>query len=388
MSTRKAKPGLTAATIRRNTLGLDDRTLSRLLDQLDALHDGVMRPAPRRDFVRWPFRDASLPMRVTHLDGSVAPLLVACRNISRGGISVLHSSFMYPGTRCAIVLRHPERGAVPVPGTVVRCTFRGGVVHEIGVKFDQPIDVRDVVRPDPFSDCFSLERVKPESLRGTVVYVEDSELDHRIVSHFLRDTGLVLRTARTAEEAMGQIEPDCGLIMTEFNLPDYDGAEFLTVLRQRGISAPVIVVASDTSSLTRRLLAGIEADAFLAKPFTQSLLHRAIAEFLVVRPGEGMLVSSLPADDPAAPLAEAFVASLRGHGARLREALGRADAGACREVCVRIGGTAPAVGFEKLGRVAAEAAEALAEDPDFERSTRPIRTLIAICEQARGRTAA
>jgi CheY-like chemotaxis protein len=373
---------------RRNSLGLDDRALTRVLDQLDATEPSPARAASRRDFVRWPFRDASIPVRLTHPDGSITPMLVACRNISRGGMSVLHCGFVYPGSRCTVVLRHPERGAVPVPGIVARCSFRGGMIHEVGLKFDQPIDVRDLVRPDPFSDSFSLERVKPETLRGTVVYAEDSEIDHRIVAHFLRDTGLTLRTARTAEDALGLVDADCGLVLAEYNLPDYNGAEFLTMLRQRGLSTPVILVARDTTSVTRRLLAGIEADAFLAKPLSQPLLLRAVAEFLVLRPGEGMLVTSLPPDDPAAPLAEGFVSALRSYAARLREALARGDAANCREVCSRIAGTAPSVGFAKLGAAAAEAAESLAEDPEFERSARLLRTLISICEHARSRHAA
>ena len=187
---------------------------------------------------------------------------------------------------------------------------------------------------------------------------------------------------------MALITPDCGLVLTEYNLPDYNGTEFLTMLRQRGVSTPVIVVAGDTSTVTRRLLAGVQADAFLAKPFTQQLLLRAIAEFLVLRPGEGMLASTLAPDDPGQPLADAFVTSLRQHGARLREAIGRGDAGACRQVCLKVAGTAPAVGFARLGRAAAEAAQALEGDADFEHSAHLVRTLVAICEQARGRRAA
>ncbi|MCC6661845.1 MAG: response regulator [Phycisphaerales bacterium] len=373
---------------RPNSLGMDDRALSNLLDTMDAQESASEAAAARRDFVRWPFRDASLPMRVTHADGSVTPLMVACRNISRGGMSVVHCGFVHAGSRCTVAVSQPQGPPLVLGGRVARCSFRGHRVHEIGVKFDAPIDVRKVVTPDPFSDCFCLERVKPEALSGTVVYAEDSALDHKIVGHFLRDTGLVLRTAHSAEEAMDLITPDCGLVLAEYNLPDYNGAEFLTMLRQRGVSTPVIVVASDTSTITRRLLAGVEADAFLAKPFTQQLLLRAIAEFLVLRPGEGMLVSTLAPDDPAQPLADAFVASLRQHAARLREAIVRGDAGACRQVCLRLAGTAPAVGFARLGRAAGEAAAALAGDTEFEQSAHLLRTLVAICEQARGRRAA
>jgi CheY-like chemotaxis protein len=314
--------------------------------------------------------------------------MVACRNISRGGMSVLHCGYVHAGSRCSVAVSRPAGPPLVLAGTIARCSFRGSRVHEVGVKFDTPIDVRNVVTPDPCSDCFCLERVKPESLSGTVVYAEDSALDHKIVAHFLRDTGLVLRTAHSAEEAIGLITPDCGLVLAEYNLPDYNGAEFLTMLRQRGVSTPVIVVAGDTSTVTRRLLAGVQADAFLAKPFSQQLLLRAIAEFLVLRPGEGMLVSTLAADDPGQPLAEAFVTSLRAHGARLREAIGRGDAGACRQVCLKLAGTGPAVGFARLGRAAGEAAQALEKDTDFEHSAHLLRTLVAICEQARGRRAA
>ena len=171
---------------RPNTVGLHERELGELLDRFDAPEAGPGNP--KRDFVRWPFRRTSVQVRLIHPSGAITSVSVACRNISRGGVSAIHNAYLHPGTKCRIALPHPQHGHKQIDGQVVRCHHRSGMIHEIGIAFKEPIDVREFIRADPLADCFSLERVKPEELTGTIMVVDASEIDRRIYKHFLRET--------------------------------------------------------------------------------------------------------------------------------------------------------------------------------------------------------
>jgi CheY-like chemotaxis protein len=121
----------------------------------------------------------------------------------------------------------------------------------VGVKFAKQINVRDFIRPDPFREYFSLERVDPAQLRGTLLYVEDSLLDQRIVKHYLRESSLNVKTAMNCAEAIAAAQQGVDLIVSDFHLPDCDGPQFVKEARDAGIAAPVIMVTSDNSSTTR-----------------------------------------------------------------------------------------------------------------------------------------
>lgn len=370
----------------RNSLRLSPRDLAALLDELDAASSAAA-PA-NREFIRWPFRHDVVQVLVPVAGGGASRITMACRNLSRTGLALLHSCYMHPGTACTVVIPHPVRGRVPIPGRVARCTHRAGVVHEIGISFNEPIDVREFIRLDPFADRYSLERVKPEELAGTVVYTDESEMDVRIVKHFLRGTSLGVRTAATISDALYLAEARPDLVITELNLPDGSGLELATSLRRHGFRMPVILVSSDTGDAARRAIAAAAPDACLAKPFTQSLLQRAIAEFLIVR-RRGAAGGSPSGPDPeTAALVHAFAGSIRQTVAQLEAAIRSGDAAGTRLLCLRLAGSAPTLGFAELGEMAQDAARTLERTRSLPDSLTHLRILIAACERTRRRAAA
>ena len=388
MSVERPARGRAAAqqTDRRNSLRLNPRELGSLLDEFDAPEEG--RPSGQRKFVRRPFRHDSLQVLVCPPGGSPTRITMACRNISRTGLSVLHNCYMHPGTRCTVLLPHPTRGQVPVAGSVGRCEHRSGMVHEIGIKFSEPIEVREFIHADPFGDCYSLESFKPDELKGSIVYVDDCEMDVRILKHFLRGTALAVRTAGNIADAIALLDSRPDLVITDYDLPDGTGLDLTGAIRQRGSPAPVILLTSDTGDATRRALAAAPPDACLAKPLTQNLLQRAIGEFLIVKSKGSQGQAPTGPDAETAALVQTFVEALPRCVAQLNAAVKSSDAAQARSQCLRIAGTAPSVGFAHLGELAQVAARTLAASKSVPASLKPIQALIAACERARGRNAA
>jgi len=68
--------------------------------------------------------------------------LVRTRNLSPTGIAFLHGSFVYTGTGCVLALHDAQGKIVGVEGKVVRCQHVRGHVHDIGVRFSRPLDVK------------------------------------------------------------------------------------------------------------------------------------------------------------------------------------------------------------------------------------------------------
>lgn len=385
MGASRQNPGGGSKGERRNSLNLNARDLGQMLDQFDAMTSGEGQVT--REFIRWPFRKDSVQMRVEHSGGATATITVACRNLSRGGMSVLHNCYMHPGTKCVVLLPHPQRGEISVTGYVARCIHRAGVVHEVGVAFQTPLELRDLLRPDLFADWYSLEKVDPEELKGNVLYVDDSEIDVRIVKHFLRGTALCVRTAGTIAEALAGMDTGHDIIISDLHLPDGNGADLTSTLRQRGFRGPVVIATSDTGDSARALIQAANPEACLSKPLNQVLLHRCLGEFLIVRGAAAAAERAASPDAEASSLAQSFVASVPRTIKHLEAVMERSDVEGARMVCLQLAGTAPTLGFAHLGESAREAATSLDRTRSVAESMKHLRTLIAACERVRSRAA-
>ena len=247
-----APPRQRPATGRLNSLGLSKRELDLFLDELDGSGSKAGDDRAGRRFVRRDFRLPRVPMQISQPGGQIATFPVACRNISRTGVSLLHSAYIHAGTRCTLALPAAAGGSLTVTGHVVRCTHRRGMVHEIGIVFDTPINLRELLDLDCIGDWFSLERVQPEELTGKLLYVEDCAVDRQLLRHHLKDTSLAVITAEDPVAGLARAATGFDIILCTYHMPAMDGPAFIEELRARSIRTPVLVLAHDADEPTRR----------------------------------------------------------------------------------------------------------------------------------------
>ncbi|MEK6702186.1 MAG: response regulator [Planctomycetota bacterium] len=373
--------GPTSAATRPNTVGLTQEGLNEFLDSVDTANS--KGKTVKRVFVRWPFRRMSVDVTLMQPGGNAAKLKMACRNISCGGMSLLHNSFVHTGTRVTVKLSTPSGDIIESEGTIVRCQHVRGMVHEIGVKFLQQIVVRDIVQSSPFNNTFSLERVDPESLRGTIVYADDSAAERKLVTHYLRGTALRLRTVDNGIEGLTITGEGCDLVIVDLDMPGMSGAEMIQGIREAGYSTPVIVVTADTAAINRINAQELKISAFLAKPYTQDTLLRAIAEFISADSGSKQSCSTLAEDHPNRGLVAGYVLQVMESAKKLSEKLKREDLEGCRTICMQLKGSAANFGFETLGHIASVAFKQLAATKSVSESGMQLRTLITACERTR-----
>lgn len=368
-----------------NSVRMDAARLNRFLDERDAATEQGDNH-PRRDFVRWPFRNTGIPLTLSHPGGSQTTFVVACRNLSSGGIGLLHSAYVHCGTACIVLLPRADGTTSTVQGTVVRCTHLTGTIHEVGIRFESPIDPKQFVQLDPFANGFSVETVDPEKLRGTALFIGASTLDHALVRHFLRVTQVGLVVAPNLEEALQRAIAGVDVILCDSDCGDLAGPEIVRGLRAAGLSQPILMVTADTSETTRRELIKAQATAFITKPINQDTLFRALAEYMGT--GNGGFASTLPEGHPNFTLLETFVEGLHEQAALLTAAIEQKSVQKARAICLQVAGSTPVMGFERIASLAKAGEQALAAGASVADVDVTLRMLAAACQRASSRPAA
>jgi hypothetical protein len=119
------------------------RSLAQVLNQRDSLDEYERRGRGHRVGQRYsidPPKEITMDLQSDAFARKA--YLVFARDLSSQGVSVLHGVFVAPNTRCLLTIRTLDKEPMQLPGLIRRCRLVGGRVHELGVKFDQPIDPR------------------------------------------------------------------------------------------------------------------------------------------------------------------------------------------------------------------------------------------------------
>lgn len=361
---------------RRNSLGLSHKEIEALLDRFDATSASG---SVNREFTRWKFRLERVIMRTTHPGGSVVEIPVICRNLSSGGVGVLHSNYIHPGSEVSVSLEmQGGRQSKEIAGVVRRCVHREGKIHDIGIEFNESINVREALGMDILSDCFSRESINIEELTGNVVHVEPSALDRKIVQHFVRSTNITLRQAETGAEGLELSRGPTDVIMLSDQLEDPSVFDFVMQLRAEGSLASIVLIAANASPQTASLASSLNLDAMLTKPIGQEILMRALAEFLLSNSSTGSDGSGNQGEATAASIERLKVLALD-----LNEALGANDVETTLNVVAQLRNAGRRSGFEGIANLAEKASEELTETQDVEACIRILLDLSTTCEQAK-----
>lgn len=386
MSQPPTPPSDSPAPVARNTVRVSGAELTKLFTELDANQSAASR---RRQYIRWPFQKEAVRVEMLQQGSGSSVLYYACRNLSSMGVSLLHSAYIHPGTLCVVYLPLQDGTPQAIRGTVVRCRHYKGVIHEMGVKFTTAINIRDYVPVDPMRGAFTLEAVNPEALTGTLLHVDDSAMERRLMRHFLRDTRLNVVTVENATDALKRAGEGFDLMLIDFDLPDLSGPALVEKLRAADIQIPIILCTADSRPVTRENARKSRASGFLAKPITQDTLLRALAEFLLASSdgsdAGGALYSALSPEDPANHFLQEFVQETKTIGQQLQAAIGKDDATTVRRLSLQLRGSGASMGFPQLAAAAEATTKAIDASMSAKDSVKEIRILASLCQRLRAR---
>jgi chemotaxis family two-component system response regulator PixH len=117
------------------------------------------------------------------------------------------------------------------------------------------------------------------TLTCTVLVVEDTPSEMELMSHYLRESGCLVMSAVTAQEALEkavQQHPD--VIVTDVVMPGMSGFELCRSLKKHPETAkvPIVICTSKDQDIDRLWGMKQGADAYLTKPYTQDQLVQMV----------------------------------------------------------------------------------------------------------------
>ena len=121
-----------------------------------------------------------------------------------------------------------------------------------------------------------------------IMVVDDSPTVVKFVSFTLRSTGLKVVTAcdgMDALEKMSSLPNGVDLIITDLNMPNIDGYEFISTVRQNQTYAnvPIIILSSEEDEKDIQMGSEAGASSYLVKPFRPDVLLEEVSKYLQIK---------------------------------------------------------------------------------------------------------
>lgn len=359
---------------------------SEINDLLDRLDGTQSTSSTRRQARRLAYRHWPIPVVLFQHQGTRSAITVISRNLSRGGMSFIHGSYVHTDLPVVVVLKNQSGIDVQITGRVVRCRHLERHLHEVGVRFNAPVNVHDFLPVDLVGAQFSLEVTDPGMLKGKILVVADYDIDRHLIIHMLEPTQMCATPVTSIAEALDAASKSAfDIVLSDYDLGRGTGLDLCAQLRKEGCTAPVIIMSSDVSGTTRRLARQANCEAFLNKPFTRDLLFSALAEFLLLgqtaQGDGGGSGSTLPADSPLMPLVEKFAAEVRAVVPLLEQYLREDKHDEFIRVATRLAGTASVLGFAPLSRAAESTIRSVNASSSLKESSEAASSFVAACKR-------
>ncbi len=363
------------------------RLAGEALERQHAQLDGDMRilsdaASSRRKWKRWSIPERLAAATITHPGGTTTQVMVSPRSLSAGGIGFIHGGFLYNGTDVVVHLRSLARDIRELRGTVGFCKHVKGHIHFIGVTFAERIQPRDFLSLN--EDSFLLEHVDPSTLHGRILVVAPTRSAQRVISLLLQGTRLEIEFHDAVASALESDVYSYDLILVDQQSGTMDGVAAVEALRGQTMT-PVIMFVPDSSKEQRQRACDAGVAALIPKPLNRRLLHRAIAEFLLLRSGftveAGPISGTLTEEVEMRDLIECFLRDLDRLADQLETAGREGDLAAVRAACSELKDAGAPHGFPAVSQAATVALTAIGQAGTVQGSANEVRRLVEVCRR-------
>jgi len=212
--------------------------------------------------------------------------------------------------------------------------------------------------------------------RGHVLVAEDNQDNRALVSRMLQRLGLKVTEVTSGDEAVrSALSTGFDLILMDRHMPGMDGVAATTMLRQAGVSRPIMAFTAGDQQEVDELVNG-GCDGVLTKPIDQAHLIALLDRILSRADWEPDELAH--EQEGMTELRERFLAGLAERLPRMRTALDERDAATLENETHQIKGTAGAMGYPDMTAQAGRVNRLLRQStPDWEEITREWQALEA-----------
>lgn len=125
-----------------------------------------------------------------------------------------------------------------------------------------------------------------------ILIVEDSPTMRSLLASSLEDldTPVKIVEAQSGFEALRFLPRESfDLVVTDINMPDINGLELVSFIKNNGkyASIPLVIVSTEGSDRDRDKGLRLGADAYLVKPFDPEALRQVVTDLLAAARAEG-----------------------------------------------------------------------------------------------------
>ena len=324
-------------------------------------------------------------VRIQHPGGSITSCTVTTKDLSASGICFRYGNYLHVGTLVVITLRRRRGGEEQVLGEVVRCSYVSASWHDIGVKFRQPIFPQLFADPAEWESLSDTPMVDPSTLSGSVLLVDDQEMDRELFHHLLRQTQVKLKSYANIEAAANAVKESLfNVACLDVNLGSgrTGGVEAGQLLRAAGYRGQIIVTSIESTSraeVARQLGTALS----LQKPFDRNQLFYVLAMAMQVRAEEKLspIYAELEDRTDCQTMLERYVGQVQRAAMEIQRFIEQNNFDAVRLQCQTLRGTGTGYGFRALSDAAAKAVTALDAGCVISEAEAELQVLQSICRR-------
>jgi CheY-like chemotaxis protein/HPt (histidine-containing phosphotransfer) domain-containing protein len=230
----------------------------------------------RRTHARYPFlTDDSVELEIA-AGTSQHPkqFRVVSRDICTNGIGLFHGAFVYPMTRCTVILTAIDEDIVRLAGTVRKCEHLTAMVHDVGIEFDTHIDLTRFLT--------GLDGGKPKGQCGSVMIVNDDLVVRTLIRKGLQKVGFAVVEVASTEEALVELSEGRPISLAVLDIGPQDGEDIkiLNAMRENPLHAQLPVVLCSNRKEMDVELADLNLTSYMTKPIEIKAIRQKIAEIL------------------------------------------------------------------------------------------------------------
>jgi CheY-like chemotaxis protein/HPt (histidine-containing phosphotransfer) domain-containing protein len=359
-----------------------------------ALTSTLPSASERRKTLRLAYPRTDITVQFTHPGGGGIARTVAARTLSEGGICFLLPNFVHVGTACEVTLRRrASAGEQVVAGKVAWCRHIAGLYHGVGVSFNEPILPKLFVESSEWERAQLLEDVVPAQLKGSLLFLDDQEMDRALFVHLLKPTKIEVTAVGDLEAALAAVAKQnfqAAVIDLHLGTGKATGEQALERLRAKGFNGGVIAISADNNPNRVEALNRAGVGLFISKPYDAKRLYAALAAALrngKAQAAEEPVYSEFAGQEAYAELIERYVK----HAHEIAEALAKLIAAEkfdeARTVCWAIRGSAAGYGFRTVTELANEAVRAMDAGGSVKEARQELLRLQSECRRVTARKA-
>lgn len=356
---------------------------TRLSDpQRRALLGSLARAAParadsRRATARYEYVVPSILVTVMPEQGGEMRLQMHARNLSCGGMSLLHGGFLHRKTRCSVVLPSLDGKHEVVFGEVVGCRHISRNIHEVSIQFFDKVSVARFCGPDAPVSSASVSRSAPRRLKGLALVLSNVDPVRREILGWLSATGLDAVEAKTVGAAIDKLR------RLPFVVAVIDGSEgecaadeAVKAARGAGFSGGILVLGGQSERIEG-------AEVLLPRPQQPETFWDAVSSLFFEKAGDESqpVYSTLEGHEKSRALLSAYVEQALGIASTAEEALKTDDRKRITDAFASLKSTAGGYGFGVLGQAAATALVAIQRAKQLKQAERQVSLVISLCRR-------